>query len=201
VAESVAVEELDSPLQKTQQAADTAEQGVPDNASICSLLVASGVADLTKKLDNSNQQATQSNGTKAVCQGALGGGAGGILGEVVRVKVPRAIYTSNCRVDRVLEPLRKPVHGESDKDDESNDLALAATTIGTRRVIGGGLVLDVDSDKSDRVPSRKGRGDDASDQAGKIDVTIFLANVDGSFKHESREGNSRNPCPEAECHE
>lgn len=151
--EGVAVDELDSPLQKTQQAADTAEDGVSDKASVCALLIASGVANLTKELDNGNQQATQSNGTKAVCQGALGRGTGGILGKVVRVKVPRAVDTGNRCMDGVLEPLGEPVHGKGDKGDETDDLALAATTVGARRIILGGLVLDVDSDQSNGIPS------------------------------------------------
>ena len=149
MAESVAVEELDSPFQKTEQAADTAEQSITDHASICGLLVASSIANLAKELDNGNQQTAQSNGTEAVCQGALGGSSSGILGEVVGVKVPRAVYTSDCRVDCVLDPLGEPVHGEGDEDDETDDLALATTTIGARGVIVGGLVLNVDSDKSD----------------------------------------------------
>jgi len=149
VTESVAVEELDSPFQKTEQAADATEQSVTNHASICSLLVASSIADLAKELNNGDQQTAQSDGTKAVCQGALGGSSSGILGEVVRVEVPRAVYTSDCRVDRVLDPLGEPVHGEGDEGDETNDLALATTTTGARGVIVGGLILDVDSDKSD----------------------------------------------------
>ena len=130
MAESVAVEELDSPFQKTEQAADAAEQSVTNHASIRCLLVASSIANLAKELDNGNQQTTQSDGAEAVCQGALGGSSSGILGEVVRVKVPRSVHTSDCRVDRVLDPLGEPVHGEGDEDDEANDLALTTTTIG-----------------------------------------------------------------------
>lgn len=199
--ESVAVEKLDSPFQEAQQAADTAEQSVSEHTSICSLLIASGIANLAKELDNGNQQATQSNGTEAVCQGTLGRGASGILGEVVRVEVPGAIYASDYRVDRVLEPLGDPVHGECDKDEETNDLALTATSIGAGGVIVGRLVLDVDSDKGDRVPSGEGRSNDASDQTSEVDMAIFLANVDGGSKHESRKRDSGDPCPEAKCHE
>lgn len=104
-------------------------------------------------------------------------------------------------MDGVLEPLGEPVHGKRDEDDEADDLAFTAATIGAGGVIVRRLILDVDCDKSDRKPSRHGRGDDASDQAGEVDMTILLANVDGSSKHQRREGNSRNPCPETEGHE
>jgi len=201
VAESISVDELNSPLQDTKKAANATEQSVSQHTAIRSLLVTSSGADLTDELDNSDQQATQSDGSKTVGQGSLRRSASGVLGEVVGVEVPRAVDAGNRGVDGVLEPLGEPVHGKRDEDDETNYLAFTAAAIGARGVIVRRLVLDVDCDKSDREPSRHCRGDDSSNQTGKVDMAILLANVDGSSKHQRREGNSRNPRPETESHE
>ncbi|KAI6772884.1 hypothetical protein HG530_003842 [Fusarium avenaceum] len=159
VAEGVAVEELDGPLQKTKQATDAAEDRVADHAAIRSLLVTSSVTKLAQELHDGYQQATQTDGTKAV------------------------------------------VHGKGDEGDKTDDLALAATSIGARRIVVGRLVFDVDSYQSDRVPSGESRSNDASDKTSEIDMAVLLADIDGGSEHKSRKGDSRDPSPEAESHE
>jgi hypothetical protein len=201
VAEGIAVEELDGPLQKTKQATNAAEDCVTNHAATRSLLVASSVAELAQELHDGDQQAAQTDGTKAVGQGTLGGSASGILGEVVRVEVPRAIDASNCCVDCVLEPLREPVHRKGSEGNKTDNLALAATSVGARRIVVGRLIFDVYSYQSDRVPSREGCSNDASDKTGEINMAVLLANINGGSEHESRKGDSRNPGPEAERHE
>ena len=55
MAESIFVDELNSPLQNTKKAANATEQSVSQHTAISGLLVASSIANLAKELDNGNQ--------------------------------------------------------------------------------------------------------------------------------------------------
>lgn len=120
VAEGVAVKELESPLNQSEEAVQDAKDCHADEATDTTLLHGLALGDgteLAEELDNSHEKTAQADGSKAVCQSTLGGTPRRILGEVVDAKVPRGVDAGNGGVDGVLEPLRDPVHGKSHKHD------------------------------------------------------------------------------------
>ena len=131
VSESVAVEELNSPFDKSEKAVQDAKDGHANHAANSTLLcgfASSDGAKVAEKLDNGDKQTTQADGAKAVGEGALGGTASGILGEVVDAEVPGAKHTRDDGVDCVFEPFGDPVHGKRHKSYQSDDLGLATPT-------------------------------------------------------------------------
>lgn len=129
--EGVAVQKLDGPLQETKQTADNAEQHTSEetfNASSTRCLTACNRANLSKELDNGDEQTAESNGPVAVGESALQCTTSGSLGKIGRVKVPRSVHARNGGVDGVLEPLGDPVHGKGDVGDYPNDLSLATAS-------------------------------------------------------------------------
>lgn len=91
MAEGVTVEELGGPLQNRDETTQYAEEDVTGdarNASLRSRLAPGKRAKLAKEADNGHEQATERNRSKAVGERALEGTSGGVLGEVVRAKVP-----------------------------------------------------------------------------------------------------------------
>lgn len=109
----------------------------------CLLLLGHG-AKLAQTVDNGNDQTAKTDASKAVRQGAFERAPSSAPGEVVLAEVPRAIYSRNSGVDRVLEPFGDPVGCESDEDQQPNDLALATTTsTGAAGRVVAWLVLDI----------------------------------------------------------
>lgn len=156
---------------------------------------------MSQELNNRDKQASQANGSKAVCKCALGGATGGVLGEVVGAEVPGTVDASDDGVDGVLEPLGDPVHGKSNKGDQTNDLALATAATSTRWVVVGWLILVVNGDERDGVPGAKCSCNHSTNEADEIRMAVFLADVDSCLQHQCREGNPRNPCIETKGHE
>lgn len=201
VSVGISVDELNSPLNHSQQALEDAEKGHANeatNAAIVGRLLLSNRAELAQELDNGDNQAAEGNGAEAVGECALGGAAGGVLGEVVNSKVPCSVDTADDGVDGVFEPLCNPVHGKCDKDNQANDCALATVgTIGaTVRVVGRRLPADVDAHHGSREPCAEGRSQQTADETDNVDVAVPFADVNTGTKHEGREGNARDPCPE-----
>jgi hypothetical protein len=203
VAEGISVQKLQSPLEKGNEAAEDTEQDVSNHttntAILASLLPCDG-AHLAQELDNGDKQTAQTDGSEAVGKSALGRTAGRAFGEVVHAEIPCTIDSGDDGVNRVLEPLRNPVHGKGDKDGQPYDRAFAAATaIGaTLRVISRRLVRDIDGSQRDGEPGSKSGRKDASNQGHKVDVTILFADVDASFEHQGREWNTRDPCVKGE---
>lgn len=101
----------------------------------------------------------------------------------------------------VLQPLRDPVHGERDKDDESNHSAFATAAVPACRVVVGRLPLGVDGDKGNGEPCGEGGCDETADEADEIHMTVLLADINASLEHECREWDPRDPGVEAERQE
>lgn len=204
VAESVAVEELESPFEDRQEAAENAEDHIADHATDTTVihgLLAGNGAQLAEELDDGDKQTSQADGTEAVGEGALGGTASGILGEVVDTEVPGTVDTRDDGVDGVLQPLRNPVHCKGDEDHQTDNLALAAPTSGAVGVVGRRFPLGVNSDHGDSEPSTEGSSEETTNQADEVDVAILLANSNAGLEHQGGERNSRNPCVECEGEE
>lgn len=206
VAVGVSVKELDCPVQKTDDAAQDAEEDVSEDASNPTLLSGLGAghrAQLSQELDDGDQQAAEADRAEAISEGSPGRTSSGTLREVVRVEVPRAIDARDGDVDGVLDPLRDPVHGKGNEYHESDDLPMAAPAarFAASRVVGRWLVLGVDTDKRDRVPRSKARGDHATDEAHQVGVSVLLAHIHARLEHQRREGDARYPRPEGEDEE
>ncbi len=118
-------------------------------------------------------------------------------------EIPRAVDTRNDGVDGVLEPLRDPVHGECNEDDQSDDFAFAAaasirTAVG---VVRRRVPFHINSNHCDGKPGTKSRGEDATNKADEVDVAVLLADVDARLEHQRRKGNSRDPGVKGKGHE
>lgn len=162
-------------------------------------MLTSNRAQLTQELNDGNDQAAQTDGAEAIREGTSGGSTRSSLGELSnRAKVPRGIEACYCGVNCVLEPLQYPVHGEGDKDDQTNDLGFTAALAAWLAVwiILTGLIRDVDGCQSDREPGRECNGNDAADERYHVHVAVLLAHIDGRSEHKGREGDTRDPCPE-----
>jgi hypothetical protein len=102
----VTVQELDRPVEQADETSKDAEHNRADNIAVASSRSLGSRADLSDELDDGNEQTTQTNATEAVGQGTLQGTAGRTLGEflIVRIEVPRAVYTRDGDVNGVFEP-------------------------------------------------------------------------------------------------
>jgi hypothetical protein len=121
VAESVAVDELHSPFEDTNEAAQDAETNLADHVTIASCLVASHRAELAQELNDGHDERAKGDAAKAVGKSTASGAASGTLGRVVRAEVPCSIDTRDNDMRGVLDPFRDPVGGERDEDEQSND--------------------------------------------------------------------------------
>lgn len=198
MAKSIAVQELEGPLEQAQEAAEDAKDDVANHAADAALaagLAAGDGAELAQELDNGNEQAAEADGAETVRQGAAGGTAGGALGKVVNAKVPGAVDTRDGGVDGVFEPLGDPVHGKGDVDHEADELGLAAAAaVGAAVWIARrGLVLDVEGDHGDGEPGGKSRGDEPANEADEVDVAILFADIDGRLEHQGGKGDAGDP--------
>lgn len=111
----VSVDKFDGPFDDSNEALQNAEESDTNHAANATLLASlrpSDGAELTKELDDGDNETAESNRTEAVGKSASGSAAGGVLGKVVDSKVPRAVDTADDCVDGVLEPLRDPVHSK-----------------------------------------------------------------------------------------
>lgn len=184
VTEGVSVEEIDGPLQHAENTSKNTEYNIAKDVSLRRPLTSSYRAQVSQELNNGDKQASQANGSKAVCKCALGGATGGVLGEVVGAEVPGTVDASDDGVDGVLEPLGDPVHGKSNKGDQANDLALATAAASARWVVVGRLIFVVNGDEGDGVPRAKCSCDHSTDEANKIRMTVFLADVNSCLQHQ-----------------
>lgn len=198
MAESISVQELQGPFEQSNQTAENAENDISnhaaDTALVTGLLPGNG-AQLTEELNNSDEQATQTDGPEAVGKRTLGGSARGTLGKVVHAEIPGAVDTRDDGVNRVLEPLRNPIHGKSDKDDQANDCGLAAAfAIGAALgVISRWFIRHVDGCQGDGEPGSKCGSQESTDQGNKIDMAIFFADSDARLEHQGGKGYARDP--------
>lgn len=197
---SISVNKFHSPLNNAQKALKNTEESHADeaaDATILARLLSGNRAKLAKKLNNGNNQTAQRNGPKAVGQGTFRGAAGGVLGEVMNGKVPSTVDAANDCVDGILEPLCNPIHGECYKRNQADDgTAAAVRAIGTAvRIVGRWLPSNVDADHGGGEPGGKRRSQKTTDEADNVYMAVPLADVDAGAKHESREGNPRNPRP------
>ena len=95
--------------------------------------------------------------------------------------------------------LRKPVHGESNKCDEANDLAVAAAP---SAIITGGIVarmvVYVDGHERDGKPGTECHGKQSSNQRNNIDMTVLFRYINSSLQHQNAKGNAWNPADKAD---
>ena len=94
--------------------------------------------------------------------------------------------------------LREPVHGEGNKHDQTNDLAVATASspIITGRIVAR-MVVGIDSDQSDRKPSAECHSDEASNQRHQVHMAILFRDVDCGLQHQDAERNAGDPADEA----
>lgn len=201
VAESIAVEELDCPIQEANQAAQTAEQDTTDDITVARCVLLRDRAQLAQELDDGNNQATKTNAAETVGDGTLESAAGSSLGLRIGVEVPRTVHAGNRGVDRVLQPLRDPIHGEGHKDEQANDLAAAAVSdsISALSIVLVRRVLHVDGDKGDRVPCAECCGEQTADQGHDVDMAVLLRYINCCLEHDNAEGNARAVCSSVQC--
>lgn len=204
MAEGVAIEELGGPLEQPDETAQDAENGVADGARDSALLASLAPhnrTDMSQKLDDRDNQASETDRTKAVCEGPLGGTTRRVLGEVVRAKIPRPVHASNGCVHGVLDPFRDPVHREGHKHYQTNDPGVAAASTTARGIVARGLPLGINSHQGDGVPCAEPRRNQATNEADHVHMAVLLADVDSSLQHQGREGNPRDPSVETKGNE
>lgn len=202
VGEGVAIQELNSPIQNPNQTTQDAKQDGGNNVALGGFVLSSNRADLAQEVDDGHNQTAETDAAKTVGQGSFQCAASSSPRQVVRVEIPGTIHTGNGDMDRVLQPFRNPVHGKCDEDDQTGHLCRAtATAAGITRTILTRLPPSIDGDKGDTVPRGEGRSQDAAEQTDKIDMAIFLGDVDGSLQHQGAEGDARNPGDEGEYQE
>lgn len=155
--EGITVDELDGPIQNTDQAPKDAEHYGADNITVTGRILLCDRAKLAKAVDDGYQQAAKADTSKAVGKSASKRATSDLCWIVVDVEVPRAIDARDGGMDGVLQPLRDPVRSKRDEHDQADDFALSATAnpLAAGCVVWAGLVFDVDGHKSDRVPSGK----------------------------------------------
>ena len=115
------VNELDSPVQDSDQTLKNTERNFRSEVSRICFLLACDTACLSEHVDNCNDQTSKTNTAETVGQGATGSSSGDVLGRVVRAEVPRAVNSRDDDMDHVLEELGDPIHGERDEDEKTND--------------------------------------------------------------------------------
>ena len=112
-------------------------------------------------------------------------------------------------MDRVLDPLADPVAGESDEDNQTDDLCGRACvpSVGRARRIPPpaaatrsaivGLILDVDRYQRDGEPGPENQCHETADGADKKNVTETLGNVHCRLQHHHTERDAWYPADEA----
>lgn len=202
--EGVAVEELSKPVKEADQASQNTEHRVPNSTAdpaFLGRLSPCNRAEMPHKLDDGENQASEADRTKAVGKCPAGGTTRRLLREIMRAEIPRAVDARDDGVDGILEPLRDPVHCESDKDYQPNDLGMAAAPIAAGRIAAGRLEFGIDGHQCDGVICPEGSRNQTADKAYQINMAVFLADVDGSFEHQRRERDPLYPRPETKGHE
>ena len=204
--ESIAIEEPNRPLQEADDAPEDAEQHIAHDAGNAPLgpgLAPRYRAQLPKELHNGHEQTSQANRTEAVGERTPRRTSSRTAGKVVRAEVPGTVHAGYRCMDSVLDPFGDPVHGERDEDDEANHFAVTASS--SRNVASGvvarRLVLGVDGDEGNGIPGSKGHGDNATNEAHDVGVSIFLANIHAGLEHQRREWDARYPRPEGKYKE
>lgn len=193
IGKGVAVHKLDGPLHKAQDALYTAEEDGADQISLPGLGLLSYGAELTEEIDDGDKQTSQADGTETVRQGPPQGASGNLLGEGPRAIVPRAVDTGNGGVNRILEPLGHPVHGEGAENDETGHLGIATIALGGTCRIVSARPTRVDGHNGNRVPCGQGDGDETADEADEVDVAVLLGDVDRGGEHQDGKGDALPP--------
>ena len=102
---------------------------------------------------------------------------------------------------KAVHLLREPVHGEGNKHDHTNDLAVATASspIITGRIVAR-MVVGIDGDQSDRKPSAECHSDEASNQRHQVHMAILFRDVDCGLQHQDAERNAgRIPVIQMNC--
>lgn len=110
------------------------------------------------------------------------------------------VMSARCTLRVVNQNLlRKPVHGESDKHNETNDLAVAAapSAIVTSGVVAW-MVVHVDGYERDGKPGAECHCKQSSNQRNDIDMAVLFRDIDGCLQHQNAEGNAWDPADKAD---
>jgi hypothetical protein len=116
----------------------------------------------------------------------------------VLAEIPGAVHTRYGDVNGIFKPLRYPVHGEGDEYKESYHFACTAPTCTsiTGWIISR-LVLNVDSDKCDRIPCAKRGSKEATNETDQINMTVLFGDINARLQHQDGKWYPRYPRDEA----
>jgi len=120
MAESVAIDERDGPVEYADKAANYAECDGSDDVALSGFLLLRDTASLAKHVDKSHNQAAKAYGSKRVSHGSSSCTTRNASGHAARLsgtEVPRSIDACNSGVDGVLQPLTDPVTSKRDENE------------------------------------------------------------------------------------
>lgn len=98
-----------------------------------------------------------------------------------------------------LNDLRGVICGKSDEHYKTDDFPFTTTSGAyiTPR-ISAWMILDINRGQSHRIPGRKSRCDEATNEAREIDVSVLLTDVNGRLQHQNAERYPSDPADEAQ---
>lgn len=196
------VEIRDQPVKNANTALSKAEESGDSNVSSVVLIsMTGGVEHKADKVDNRDNQRTKRDGTKRVGHGAFECAHRGPLGHslvTLGAIIPRAIHTANGDVDHILDHFSDVIAGKCHIDNETNELALRATTIGAFRVVFVGRPLDVNGDKDNGEKDRKGSRNKRTQRRDKQHGWMLSGHVNDGLQNHGRKWDSVSHGPIAE---
>lgn len=167
---SVAVDELDGPVEDADQTLQDAKENVTDNVPVSAGLALCDGADLSEAVNDGDNETSKADAAEGVGHGTTESPSGCSFREVLAAKVPGAIDAGDCDVDDVLDDLGGVICGKSDKHNEPDDFTVAATACSlVAGWVVAWLIFDVDGDKSNRIPRGKGGGNESADKTHNVD--------------------------------
>lgn len=120
MAERVAIEERDEPIEQGDETTQDPEPNATDETALGSFLLLRDGARLPEHLNQGENERTEADAAEGVGGGATEGAARGTVGHALRrvgEEVPGAVDAGDGGVYGVLEPFAEPVHGKGDVDD------------------------------------------------------------------------------------
>jgi len=203
VREGIAVDKLHCPVKNSDETSDETPDNSLENVTVGGRGPLPDRAKLPQAVDECDDQTPQTDTSKGIREGTLQTSTRHPLRIVLGVEVPASVDPRDGSVDGVLEPLGNPVRGEGDEDQQTDDLALAATTspFSAGRVVGTWFVLDIDGHQRNRVPGRKNGRQEASNGAHHVHMAMLFRHINGSLEHQHAKWDTWDPGDECEDQE
>ena len=189
MAECVTVDELDGPIDQSDDTAEKTETDFSDYVSLCGFLLLSYTDCLAEHIDQRHDERSKADTAETICHCATEGPACSTTGHTAwfsTAEEPRPVHACDGRVKGILDPFRDPVSRKRYKDKKTYDFCGRTASVTGR--IGGrtalvGLIFDVHGHERDTEPGAKGKSYETPNCAGEEHVPESFCNIHCCLKH------------------